>query len=67
MADRAHRADKVTPAQHLISRFIVGRDRDQIMHDPLLRFQQFKAFADTGQHTQGQHIDLQNAQPDQPK
>ena len=55
-------AHAVTPTQHVIGWFVIRWDGSKIVGDPVLVLQQVEAFADAGQHTQGQHIDLQDAE-----
>ena len=54
-------AQRIPLAQHRIGFSILARDARQGQRALIMILQQIEAFANTGQHAQGQHIDLENA------
>ncbi len=54
--------DGIAPAQHVVDRLVLRRDRRQVVAFAMVLGDQIKALADTGQHAQGQQVDLQHPQ-----
>ena len=55
-------ANRIRLAQHVVHGGIFHRYGGEVDFSAVMPFQQVKALADTAQHAEAEHVDLQNAQ-----
>ena len=55
-------AEAITLTQHVIGHCVIRRDGGEIVLDPFVKLQEIEGLADTGQHAEGEHVDLHDVQ-----
>ena len=55
-------AERIALAQHVIDPRLLARDRRQLPPFAMMRLDQVERLADTGQHAERQHVDLEDAE-----